>query len=306
MCVWRGDWVEAEKELVIATHELLSSRPALSGEGQARLGELRRRQGRFGEAADLFDQAGHHPVALVGRMALHLDRGEPRKAMDLADRYLRQLPAHNRTERAAGLEPLVRACVASGAIGRATAASRDLDAISREAGVPHLLAAASQARGHVAAAVGDDASAQRSFEDAVDLFQQSGAPFETARARLDLARALGRLGQTSTARDEVRRAVRSLDGVHAAFELAQARDLDTELKNAIVAPAPAPSPRTGLTPREQEIVRLIAGGLNNDRIGQRLFISGHTVHRHVANIFAKLNVRTRSAVVARAAKAGII
>jgi len=306
MCVWRGDWAEAEKELVTATHELLSSRPALSGEGQARLGELRRRQGRFDEAAELFDQSGHHPVALVGRVALHLDRGEPRKAMDLADRYLRQLPAHNRTERAAGLEPLVRACAALGSLDRAAEASRDLDAISREAAVPHLLAAASQARGHVAAAAGDDASAQRSFEDAVDLFQRSGAPFETARARLDLARALGRLGQASAARDEVRRAVRSLDGVHAAFELAQARELDAALKTAVVAPAPVSSARTGLTLREQEIVRLIAGGLNNDRIGQRLFISGHTVHRHVANIFAKLNVRTRSAIVARAAKQGIL
>lgn len=96
MCVWRGDWAEAEKELVTAVGELSSCRPAMSGEGQARLGELRRRQGRFDEAADLFDQAGHHPVALIGRVALSLDRGEPKKAADLADRYLRHVPLRNR------------------------------------------------------------------------------------------------------------------------------------------------------------------------------------------------------------------
>src|SRR5262249_31206375 len=41
-CVWRGEWAEAEKELVTATGELISSRPGMSSEGQARLGELRR------------------------------------------------------------------------------------------------------------------------------------------------------------------------------------------------------------------------------------------------------------------------
>jgi hypothetical protein len=56
VCVWRGDWVEAEKELVKATDELVSARPAMGGEGQSRLGELRR-QGRLAEAEKLFNQA---------------------------------------------------------------------------------------------------------------------------------------------------------------------------------------------------------------------------------------------------------
>jgi ATP/maltotriose-dependent transcriptional regulator MalT len=54
------------------------------------------------------------------------------------------------------------------------------------------------------------------------------------------------------------------------------------------------------------VVRLIAGGYSNHRIGQRLFISSHTVHRHVANLFDKLHVRSRSAVVAKAAASGLL
>jgi DNA-binding CsgD family transcriptional regulator len=304
MCVWRGDWAEAEKELVTATRELQSSRPAMSGEGLARFGELRRRQGRFGDAATLFDRAGHHPIAQLGRIALSLDRGESRKAIDLADRYLRQMPEHNRTERAHGLEYLARAGAGAGDLAGARRASRDLDAIARAVGIPPFEATASIARGYVAIVAGDQDAARRYFEDAVDWFDRCGAPFETARARLDLARALGRLGQTPAALEEVRLAVGALDGIDAAFELSQAQALQKQLEST--APRRARTSSAGLTRRELEVVRLIAGGYSNHRIGQRLFISSHTVHRHVANLFDKLHVRSRSAVVAKAAASGLL
>ena len=77
VCLWRGDWAEAESELVTAADELAASRPAMGAEGWSRLGELRRRQGRFDEAAALFDRAGMHPIASLGLAALALDRGFP-------------------------------------------------------------------------------------------------------------------------------------------------------------------------------------------------------------------------------------
>jgi DNA-binding CsgD family transcriptional regulator len=305
VCVWRGDWVEAERELVTATDELTTSRPGMSGEGQSRLGELRRRQGRLDEAADLFEEAGAHPLATLGRIALSLDRGEPKKAIDLAERYLRQLPDKNQTERAGVLELLARASGMTGASDLAIRASTELDTISQDVPFPHLRAAAAAARAHAALAGGDDQSARRHFEDAVDLFQGSGAPFETARARLDLARTLGRLGQAAVARDEVRQAARALARIAAAFELAQAKALERELDAAGEAAASLPVP-AGLSQREREVIRLIATGCSNVAIGRRLFISGHTVHRHVANIFSKLNVRSRSAIVAKAAALGLL
>ena len=68
--------------------------------------------------------------------------------MNLAERYLRHLPAANRTERAAGLELLARAGAAAGALDRARRASADLDAIAAAIAVPVIEASASMARGH--------------------------------------------------------------------------------------------------------------------------------------------------------------
>ncbi|MEW1549661.1 response regulator transcription factor [Streptomyces tsukubensis] len=68
------------------------------------------------------------------------------------------------------------------------------------------------------------------------------------------------------------------------------------------APAPAPGPRgraqPPLTPREAEVVRLVAEGLTNAEIGAALFISAGTVKTHVANAQAKLGVRNRVAMAA--------
>src|SRR5262245_19633486 len=129
VCVWRGAWSEAEDELTTASDALAASRPAMTVEGLSRLGELRRLQGRLDDADALFDKAGHHPIAALGRAALALDRGNARRAMELADRYLRQLPETNRTDRAAGLEVLARGAVEAGAIDRAKEALTEIQAI---------------------------------------------------------------------------------------------------------------------------------------------------------------------------------
>src|SRR6188472_4297320 len=63
VCMWRGAWEEAEHELTSACEELAICRPAMTTEGLARLGELRRRHGRRDEAATLFERSGAHPIA---------------------------------------------------------------------------------------------------------------------------------------------------------------------------------------------------------------------------------------------------
>src|SRR5438874_2461637 len=105
--MWRGAWEEAERELTDACDELAICRPGMTTDGLARLGELRRRQGRLEEAAMLFDRSGAHPIASLGRAAMALDQGDPRTAAELAERHLRRLPEKNRTERAAALELLI-------------------------------------------------------------------------------------------------------------------------------------------------------------------------------------------------------
>ena len=54
-----------------------------------------------------------------------------------------------------------------------------------------------------------------------------------------------------------------------------------------------------LTRREHEVVLLVAEGLTNAQIAERLWISPGTVRRHLENVFAKLDVHTRTAAVAR-------
>jgi len=61
-----------------------------------------------------------------------------------------------------------------------------------------------------------------------------------------------------------------------------------------------------LTPRELEVLKLVAQGLSNHDIAQRLSLSEHTVHRHLANILRKLNLSSRSAAAAWGVRAGLV
>ncbi|MGH3455724.1 MAG: response regulator transcription factor, partial [Nocardioidaceae bacterium] len=61
-----------------------------------------------------------------------------------------------------------------------------------------------------------------------------------------------------------------------------------------------------LSPREVDILRLVAQGLSNTEIAERLFLSPHTVHRHVANIRTKLGVPSRAAAVGYATRHGLL
>ena len=136
---------------------------------------------------------------------------------------------------------------------------------------------------------------------------RAGHPTSSARARIELARALASLGRAEAAAEEARRAIDVLAELQAELELSRARALLESL--ATEGPAKATGRRVGaggLTAREVEVLRLIAEGLNNTAIAERLFVSEHTVHRHVANIFNKLSVSSRAAAVAQAARRGIV
>ena len=67
-------------------------------------------------------------------------------------------------------------------------------------------------------------------------------------------------------------------------------------------PAARVTPSIPLTAREHEIMTLVAEGLTDAQIAARLFLSAHTVHRHVANARAKLGVPSRAAAAAIVAR----
>jgi len=66
-----------------------------------------------------------------------------------------------------------------------------------------------------------------------------------------------------------------------------------------------PASFEGLTPRETEVLRLIAAGLRNREIADRLFVSEKTIGNHISSIFAKLHVTDRSQAIVRALRGGL-
>jgi RNA polymerase sigma factor (sigma-70 family) len=65
-------------------------------------------------------------------------------------------------------------------------------------------------------------------------------------------------------------------------------------------------PLPEVTPREREVLRLLAEGLTNRQIAERLVVSEHTVHRHVTNILRKLELPSRTAAAAHAVRSGLL
>jgi DNA-binding NarL/FixJ family response regulator len=294
--IWRGEWAAAESTLKAATNNLIATRPAEAAEGIVRLADLRRRQGRFDEAAALLAQAESHPfrtmganLALLGRAALALDQDDATTAADLAERFLRSLPSEDRLDRSAALELLGLAQIARGALDQAANICTELQSIAAAVGTEPLRAAAGFLEGAVAAAQGDHEAARRWFEDTLDLYKRNGAPFEAARARLELARTLLALGRIQAASQQAQEARDSLQRLGAEPEAVRAaallRDIETRLHKQV-----APSPGLAdLTPREIAVLRLIAAGKSNQEIAAELVLSVRTVERHISNLYGKLD-----------------
>jgi non-specific serine/threonine protein kinase len=88
---------------------------------------------------------------------------------------------------------------------------------------------------------------------------------------------------------------------------APAAAVQARAPGAAQEPAVGPDPDvTLLTPREREVLRLVAQGLSNPDIARRLVLSEHTVHRHLANILRKLGLSSRAAAAAWGARAGLV
>jgi ATP/maltotriose-dependent transcriptional regulator MalT len=298
--IWRGTWSEAEQELTASAESLAEIRPPHEAEATVRLAELRRRQGRLDEASELFEQVAEHPLALLGLGEVCLDRDEPAGARDRAEQYLREAPPRAGTLRAAGLELLVRAETALGRDEEAAAALEELEGVASAVSTNPLRAAASFATGIVAAAAGERERARSAFADATRLFHRSGAPFEAASARIELARVLAGLGRTNDAVEEARTAATSLLRIGATRGAERADAFAREPEERPAAPA---SP---LTRRECDVLSLVAEGRTNRGIAEQLVLSEHTVNRHVTNILAKLGSPSRSAAVAEALRRELI
>jgi ATP/maltotriose-dependent transcriptional regulator MalT len=296
-----GRWQEAETELLGAVDHFDHGMAGRRAAAVIRLANLRVRQGRLEEAGRLLDrvtEGGEEEAeAAVSIAALMLARGD---ATGASQRLLRRLAdlAEHRAHLGAALDLLVDAHLARGDTEAAHAAAARLAALAGAADSPRLDALATAARGRTAAARGE-AGAPLRIQEALAAWTRLDLPFEAARARYDLGRALP-ASERNAAIDHLRR---SLDGFE---QLGAALDADRAAAalRALGVPARTGAKGAGLlTDRERQVLALLAEGLSNPEIAERLHVSRKTAAHHVSHILTKLGMRNRTEAAAYAATA---
>ena len=283
--LWRGRWAQAESLFEEAIAAYARSRPPYLPGPLTGLAELRRRQGRVEEAASLLEQAGTAAGAQLCRARLALDADDALAAVELLERLRRQADGRPGPTAAPVLELLVRARIARGELDRAAAELAELRALERRVGTSPLRACADHAEGLLASAAGEHERARRCSR--TPSTASSGAVRPTRRHRR------GSSWPRAWPPSAVRRP--------RAAERSAAQAALRELGAAAAVRQPDP-----VTPREREVLALIAEGLTNRQIAERLVVSEHTVHRHVTNILRKLDQPSRTAAATQALRAGLL
>jgi DNA-binding NarL/FixJ family response regulator len=258
-------------------------------------GELHRLRGDFEAAEDAFRLAtrrGHEPQP--GLALLRLAQGKREAALATIRRAVGE--AGEAPGRAALLRAYVEIALAVGEVDEAAGASAELSAISDVNGSNALGAMAASARGAVALARDEASEALTALRQSLQAWQDLEAPYEAARVRVLVATACRALADDDGASLE-------LEAARSAFEELGARP---DLARVTSRVRRATDDAHGLSPRELQVLRLVAAGETNKAIAAALVLSERTVDRHVSNIYAKLDVSSRAAATAHAYEHGLV
>jgi DNA-binding CsgD family transcriptional regulator len=273
-----GEWDEALEEARRGAHG------AGAAQAHYRQGELHRLRGEFDAAERAYREAallGDEPQP--GLALLRLAQGAPAAAAATIRRLLGETSQPLR--RALLLPAQVEIALAAGEPGEAGAACDELERLAGDHPSAMLAATVAHARGAFALAAGEPAAALVALRRAETAWLQLDAPYETARVRVLVAECCRALGDEDSA-------ALGLDAARATFErLGAGPDLER------IEPSGGAH---GLSPRELQVLRLVAAGDTNRAIAAELVLSERTVDRHVSNIFAKLGVSSRAAATAYA------
>jgi DNA-binding CsgD family transcriptional regulator len=280
-----GAWPDALEEARLAGERLAdSTNRAAAAEAFYRQGELRRLRGELDGAEEAYREArrlGFEPQP--GLALLRLAQGNGGAAVAAIRRALAETTQP--LKRAVLLPAEVEIALATGNPPAAREACDELEQISALYESELLQAIVAHARGSVELAEGDPAQALTALRDAWRRWQELGAPYLGARTRVALALACRALGDEDAATSELEAARATFAELGAPVDLARGGSLA----------GPADGPPHGLSRRELEVLRLVAGGASNRAIASELVISEHTVARHLQNIFRKLGVSSRTA-----------
>ncbi len=287
----RGAWNDALEEVQLACERLSKpqGQPAL-GMAFYQKGELHRLRGDFSEAEESYRQAsecGH--TTQPGMALLRLAQGQAEAAAVSISLALDE--TQERITRSKLLAANVEIAIFTNEIQAARASADELSGIA--AGVDaQLLHAVSQfASGAVLLAEGEARAALTTLRRALIISQELVTPYEAARIRILIGIACRELGDQDTAEIETAAAYRVFHDLGATPDLARLEALSNSSRG---------KPLGGLTPREVQVIRLLAQGGTNRDIAGELVISEKTVARHVNNIYTKLDLSSRSAATAYA------
>jgi len=280
---WAGAMNEARRACECPHPEIKRNPPAMA---LYRRGELHRLRGELMDAEDAYMSAarlGREPQP--GLALLRLAQGRPEAARAAMLRVLGA--AGDPLDRARLLPAHIEIALAVREIEDARAACGELEQIADMLDADALRAAAAQARGSILLAENNAFAALAPLRRAFELWQQLEAAYETALARVLIGRACRAMGDEEAGDMELAAAATVFAGLGAAPQLARLESLRR-----------AAWPRSTLTPRENQVLRLIAAGKTNRMIAAELYLSERTVDRHVSNILNKLNAPSRAAAVA--------
>ncbi len=291
----QGAWEDAHDAAQQAC-EWLCGPPAWDSLGSAyyQLAEIHRLRGELAQAEEAYRKA-----SLAGRGAepglslLRLAQGR----MDLALPAIRRVSeeAQDPIDRSRLLPAYVEIMLEVDDVAAARAAADELASIAADLDAPYLRALAAQASGAVLLSEGDPRAALAKLRDAQSSWRDLAAPHQAARIRMLIGIACLDLGDNGSAALE-------FEAARGMFqELGATRDVE-RVTQLLGSPRAAGS----LSPRENEVLTLVAAGKSNRAIAGELFISEKTVARHVSNIFTKLRLSSRAEATAHAYKHGLV
>jgi DNA-binding NarL/FixJ family response regulator len=288
----RGEWAQAEREIQLVCEELAAMNVVAIGLALYELAEVRRLRGDLTGAAEAYVEAHRHGRdPHPGLALLWLAQDDHRAALEaLRDA---ESTIDDRLAKTRLWEAMVEVAVAAGDLATARRARDELDAAAATYASSGLVAAAALARGQVAVAEGDAAGAIESLQAARQWWQDLAAPYRVAQVRVQLATAYQQLGNEQAA---------ALERAAADATFARLGVVSREPLRQPDSPAVLPG---GLTPREAEVLALVARGMTNREVAGVLVLSEKTVARHLANLYTKLDVGSRTAAAAYAHAHGL-
>jgi DNA-binding CsgD family transcriptional regulator len=252
--------------------------------------EVHRLRGEFAAAEEAYraaSQWGWDPQP--GLALLRMAQGRCDAALAAIRRAAGE--ATGRAQRLKLLPALVEIALSAGELEEARGACLELEDVARGYGTAVMSALSAHARGAVELAAGDARTALVSLRAALEAWQRVEAPHAAARTRALMGLACRALGDEDGGELEFSAARAVFERLGAAPDLGR---LDALARGA----APAPAHR--LTPRELQVLRMVAAGKTNKAVAAELSLSERTIERHVSNIFTKLDVASRSAATAYA------